>query len=317
MRCHASFALSVTPAHEAIPGSQRTIMPTDDAPFEEKFIVSTDNSTMATLLLTRRAYAQIKKLACSNQTALNISPGEIELTESVIPATQTWEHIMLHVQSMKTLSDGLEIIPGAEKIIVPPYERDWHIPGRIAIAVGVLAAIMVVIGTSHAPPESSLIPGGQTRVPEGMIPNDAITIRNLDGWRLATPADFQADAMGWLRSSGYDGTGKIPGDFSGLGAGNDVAYVLVNEAHHFRVVLISNHVNRFDSEFNTLAAVARIPRNSVQSITWSGSAPHPITSDGLLIVRDAANRASAIALFPVENRVITGMPADYQAVSLR
>lgn len=315
MRAPVSFAFSATPARTAIPEPTRTVMQTGEAPFDDRVTISTDQPTLATLLLTRGNFNHVQKLCCSNQTFLHLLPGEINLTENVIPATQTWQHVMLHVESMKALADAMELIPGSEKIIVPPFERDFQIPGRIAIAVGVLAAIIVVIGSSSTATKPVAPP--QPFVPAGMAPNDALQVHNLENWRLVTADDFNPDTAGWIRSYGIEPSGVIRGDFSGLGHNTDVAYVLVDKARRFRLIIVANHVNRYDSEFDAPAAVTRFPKASANTITWNGPAPRPITADGVLIVRDADDRASGVALFLSRGRLLSGAPADYQAVPLQ
>jgi hypothetical protein len=264
------------------------------------------------LLFTRYTISQVQKLCCSGQTRLNIRPGEIELTEAAIPQPQTWEHVVLHLQSMRILAEAVGAIPGAESIQIFRQARDRHIPGRIAIAIGVMAAVILVVGTTKMDIQPKMETG--PAVPAGVAPNDAVGVRNLNGWRVATAEDFQPDALGWLRSFGAEGNGIIRGDFSGMA---DVAYVLVNDKHQFRVVLIANHTNRYDAQFASLAVVARIPKDSAATIRWNGQPPEAINGDGLLIVKNAQDRGSGVAVFVGPERIASGAPVDYQTVTLR
>jgi hypothetical protein len=246
---------------------------------------------------------------------LHIRTGEIELTEAAIPHPQTWEHVVLHLQSMRALAIAVEAIPGAESVQVFREKKDRHIPGRVAIAIGVIAAVILVVSTSQIDTQPKVEAGPP--VPAGITPNDAINIHNLAGWRLASAEDFQADAVGWLRGFGAEGSGIIKGDYSGMGLGDDVAYVLVNDKHQFRLVVIANHANRYDSQFGKLALVGRIPKDSAASVQWNGSPPGSVLGDGLLIVNNAQDRASGVAVFLGPDRIASAAPADYQAVGMR
>ncbi len=316
MAAQAAFGVSVAPTSVEVADAGRNEIRTGDSAFDNRFSIRTDQPTQVSLLLTRQMLSQVQKLCCSSQTSLQIRPGEIELTEGAIPQPQTWEHIVLHLQSMRALAEAARAIPGGETITVGRYQRDRHIPGRVAIAIGVLAAVIVVVGSSEIEKQPLSVEAGPA-VPAGVAPNDAVSIRNPEGWRVATAEDFPADAQSWARGSGVEISGTVTGDFSGSGRGDDVAYVLTNDKRQFRLVVIANHANRYDAQFGALALVARIPKDSAASVQWNGAPPEGVSGDGLLVVTNSQDRASGIAMFFGTERIGSAAPADYQAVNLR
>jgi len=315
MAAQAAFGVSVAPASVEVADAGHHEIRTGDTAFDNRFSIRTDQPTQVSLLLTRPMLSQVQKLCCSSQTALHMRPGEIELTEGAIPQPQTWEHIVLHLQSMRALAEAARAIPGSETIRVARYQRDRHIPGRVAIAIGVIAAVILVVGSSEVQKQPLTVEAGPA-VPAGITPNDAVNIRNLEGWRVATAEDFPGDARSWIRGAGLEMNGTVTGDFSGNGADNDVAYVLTNDKHQFRLVVIANHATRYDAQFGSLALVARIPKDSAASVQWNGAPPETVNGDGLLVVTNSQDRASGIAMFLGPERIASGAPTDYQAVSL-
>ena len=315
MAAKAAFGVAIFPASVEVADAGHHEIRTGDLAFDNRFSIRTDQPTQVSLLFTRQTVSQVQKLCCSSQTQVNIRPGEIELTETAIPQPQTWEHVVLHLQSMRALAEAVGAIPGAESIQVFRRPRDRHIPGRVAIAIGVIAAVIFVVSTSKIDTQPRVEAGPV--LPAGITPNIALSIPHLEGWQVATPDDFQPGAVDWVRSSGADASGIIRGDFSGTGQGQDVAYVLVNRKHQFRLVVIASHANRYDMLFDTLAVVGRIPKDSAGSIQWSGPPPESASGDGLLIVNNAQDHGSGVALFIGPERIASAAPVDYQTVSLR
>src|SRR4051812_6294205 len=168
MAAKAAFGVAIFPASTDVTDAGHHQIRTGDTSFDNRFSIRTDQPTQVSLLLTRQTLSQVQKLCCSTQTALNIRPGEIELTEAAIPHPQTWEHIVLHLQSMRALAASVEAIPGAESIQVFRLARDRHIPGRVAIAIGVIAAVVLVVGSSRIDTQPKVEP--IPVVPAGIIP---------------------------------------------------------------------------------------------------------------------------------------------------
>ncbi|HWR15843.1 MAG TPA: hypothetical protein VN577_13530 [Terriglobales bacterium] len=315
MRARASFGLSATPISADVPDLGRNEIRSGDSIFDQRFTIRTDQPTQARLLLSRQNLGHLQKLCCSSNTFFNISRGEIELNEMVVPASNTADHLLQHIESIRSLADAIHAIPGSENVRIPEYHRDRHIPLRIALVLGVLTAIIVVVGAARS---SKILPSFAAQsqyVPDGMSPNEAVVINKLEGWRLATMEDLPPEGAGWLRSVGLE-PGKVTGDFSGLGTNNDVAYLLVNDKHHFRLLLIANHAVRYDVEYPNMGAIGRIPKGVVRSTQWNGDAPEAVT-DGLLVIPIPQDRSGAMAMFFGEKGITAGSPQDYQTVSVR
>jgi hypothetical protein len=218
---------------------------------------------------------------------------------------------------MHSVAEVLHAIPGAESVRVPQFKREHHLIGRTAIALGAITAIIFVFAATKAAKQPT-VPAApvQSNVPAGMMPNDAILIKSLAGWRVANISDLPSEGAALMRSSGYD-SGRIPGDFSGTGKDTDVAYLLVNDQHQYRVVVLANRVVRYDFRPGTLAAIGRIPRDAASNIAWNGPAPENVKGDGLLLVTNANERSAGIALFFTADQMISATPEDYQSVVTR
>jgi len=178
-----------------------------------------------------------------------------------------------------------------------------------------IAAVIFVLGSSEIEKKAGIEAGPP--VPAGIAPNDALVMRNLEGWRVATTEDFPPEATTFLNGYGEEARGVIEGDFSGSGRGDDVAYILTNDRHQFRLLVIASHATRYDAEFPSLGFVARIPKDSAGSVQWNGAPPAAMNGDGLLIVTNAQDRASGMALFLGPERIASAAPADFQTLSLR
>jgi hypothetical protein len=141
---------------------------------------------------------------------------------------------------------------------------------------------------------------------------DAHLIPNLETFRLAAAEDFDPGAVSWLRGSGQQAGGKIPGAYFGLGESN--AYVLVEKTNERRVVILAGGELRYNAEYPVVAIAARVPKELIAKINWADSSPPVSDRDGLLIVRAADSPASAVVLFLSGNEVLAVTPADYRQI---
>jgi hypothetical protein len=295
MRCQASFGMSVSPASAEVPDVWRNPIRSGDSVFDQRFTIRTDQPTQARLLLNKQGLAAVQKLCCSNQTFLNISTGEIELNELTIPSPQTASHLWLHVQSMKSIAEVMQAIPGAEKVRIVQMKRERHLLGRTAIVVGAIAAVILVIFSTRATKQTTVIATEKSNVPEGITPNDALLVKNLRGWRLAKFDDLPPEGASLMRANGYTSP-RLTGDFAGVGSDSDVAYLLVKGRNEYRLIIISGRTVRYDLEYGQMAAIGRIPRDAAQMISWNGPAPESISGDGLLVIRKIEDQWRSCAL---------------------
>ena len=314
----ANFTLWMAP-RSADPGEGRATLRTGDSSFDNRFITRSDDPGQARLFLALQSVPKaIHQIACSNGSFLAITPASVEISELEIPAEAVARHVSEHLQSVATLAAALKHMPAADTVKVEPLRKEKRIVGRAAIVVGAITAVVVVIAASQREERKAtpLLVQAQTAA-VGVLPVDASRIAGVDGWRAATADDFDADAAAWLRSAGAVVSGRIPGDFSGRGADQDVAYVLIRTDGMRRIVLIANGENRYDVRYPAIAIAARVPNASLGGVRWVGPAPAEATGDGLLIVRAADDPHSGIVLFLANNRIVTAMPENYQDLTPR
>ncbi len=329
MRAQANFTLSVVPkGARATEG--RVLVQSNDEMFDARFQTRTDHPTQARMLLgSRKMVQQLSKLVCSSRTFFTITTGSLELSELLIPEHNPGNHITEHLKSLGRLAEEVAAMPGAEKIKVERIKRESNKVVRVALAVGIVAAILAVVGAMEAPPPVRAREEGAIVV-EGIPPLDMPQLkgverprRNPDGspqpgvarFRLAGVEDYDAVAVAWLRSNGVAASGRIEADFSGTGSVRDAGYVLIDlETGRRRVAMLASGSNRYDATFPDVALAARVRRAVAGNIQWVGAGPQNPDGDGLLIVRQANDRASGLMLFLQGNQVVSGVPQDWQQV---
>ncbi len=324
MNAQASFTLSVVPkGARATEG--RVLVKSNDEMFDARFHTRTDHPTQARMMLgSKRVVKDLAKLVCSSNTFFTISTGSLELSELVIPEHNTGNHIHDHLKSLGRVAEEVAAMPGAEKIKVERIKTEGNKVLRLALVMGVVAAVIAVVGALEAPPSVRATDLGEIAL-EGVPPVDMPLMRGAerklaDGrsrYRLAGEADFAPAAAAWLRGNRRTASGRVEGSFSGANNGRDAAYVLIDqEDGSRRVALLVNGVNQYDATFPEIAIVARVRRGVVGAIQWKGDAPAAPEGDGLLIVRSATDRASGLILFAKGNRVVSAVPQDYENIIL-
>jgi hypothetical protein len=319
MKAPATFALSCTPRASDAEPEGRVPIKLSDPVFDSRFTTRTDYPLQAKMFLGAgpQVPAAIKKLCSSANTFFSITAGNMELSELVIPPAYAGRHVTEHLQSLRTLARALAEMPGADRVAIKRVPRDRYAVARVAIAIGVIAAIAAVaMATRDMAPGATAIPAAEFTPPEGVLPLDAAAIPNLDGWRLATAEDFDPAAAAWLRAQRIQPAGRFKGRFSPQGGPRDVAYVLRNDAGAWRVVLLADGQNRYDATHDQLAAVARFPAAALAGAQWAGPAPEDVEHDGILLIRRPGDRASGLALFLHGQRLLSAVPANYEALRL-
>ena len=309
----ANFTLWIAP-RSADPGEGRATLRTGDSSFDNRFITRSDDPGQARLFLALQGVAKaIHQIACSNGSFLAITPASVEISELEVPAESVARHVSEHLQSVASLAGALKHMPAADTVKVEPLRKERRILGRAAIVVGALTAVVVVIAATQreARKDQPVLAQAQT-VAAGVLPVDASRIAGVDGWRAATADDFDPDAAAWLRTTGAAVSGRIPGDFSGRGSDQDVAYVLIRSDGVRRIVLIADGENRYDVRYPSIAIAARVPNSTLAAVQWTGPAPANVNGDGLLIVRAADDPHSGLVLFLAEGRIVTAVPENYQ-----
>jgi hypothetical protein len=295
----------------------RVALRANDPALDTRFAIRTDHAAQARLFLGMPAVtAALAQLACSSNTYIAITQGWLELSELEIMQRTLARHLLDHLSAISALEKALHQMPGADTVAVHPLPKERHLAGRAAIALGITAAVLLVIAAARPRPGHSNLSAFVPPQPAGVLPSDARLITNLDGWRAATPDDFNPNAQGWLRSNGVEASGRLRADFSGTGAVEDVAYLLIGPKGERRVILLVQGIDRYDTQYPQIAAAARVPKDKVAQIEWIGSAPEDYQGDGLLLVRNADDVASGLILLLAGHRVVSGVPANYQQVAI-
>jgi hypothetical protein len=320
MSAPATFTLSVVPkGAQATEG--RVLVRTSDDMFDAKFTSRSDHPNQAKIFLGGKTVnAALHKLCCSQKTFFTMTSGSMELSELVIPEPYTAHHILDHLESMRRLAAAAAEMPGAHTVAIHEIQKERAVVGRIAIAVGVLTAILVVVGATRnltSSAKAGPVDPGAATVGRGILPVDAAGIPQSARYRAATENDLNPAGAGFLRQFGEIHAGRVSGNYSGEGSPRDVAYLLVNDTGGYRVVLLVKGVNRLDSEFASVAFIARVPQERVKNIAWANQAP-AATPDGdaLLIVRNADDQTSGNIFYLSGSRLISGAPANFNQVSL-
>jgi hypothetical protein len=259
---------------------------------------------------------ELQKLACSSSTLISLEPGAMELSEPTTPLGSRGRHFLAHMESMSIVARQLSRMPGASRVklerVVPARPT-----GKVVIALLAAAALgLSVFGLAdyqriRRDEGATSTVGGS---PQGIPPDEASQIPNLQGWRLSGVADFDADLAGWLRKSNVVPSGRLEGDFSGT-AGNDHAYLLTNGESHRLLVLVGNQV-KFDETFPAVAIVAKVPSAAIRDVKIDTGSAATGNSDGILLVRERNNVRSGILLSFRGGSPITAVPANYTSIAV-
>jgi hypothetical protein len=204
-------------------------------------------------------------------------------------------------------------------VAIHEIKKEKNLVGRAAIAVGVITAVLVVVGATRNLTSSAkagpVDPGASATGP-GILPVDAMSIPRAGRYRAATENDLDASSAAFLRQFGDLHPGRVPGNYSGENNPRDVAYLLVGDAGSWRVVMLTQGINKFDSEYASVAFVGRVPKDRLSRIPWAQAPTGEPDGDGLLIVRKADDPTSGNVVYLSGGRIRSGAPASYNQVSL-
>jgi hypothetical protein len=312
----ASFQMSVSPKR-ARTAEGRTEIRTTDRSFDAMFTVRSNSPTQAKLFVDRRGVmAELPRLCCSANTYFGVSKGSAELSELVVPKNVR-RHVAEHIRSLKRISDELLQMPFADRVVLRPVKRDRRIVMKLALTIGIAAAVVAVVSSTQQP-SGPLPPQGDTdmQVPAGMIPPDADAISSVYGWHLAQSSELDPDAVAWLNDVGLPVTSRLPIDLRGDGTESDVVYLLINKDGQERLVILLDHKVVSDVKYPFIGILARVPKQNIQSIEWTSSNPGPADGDALLITRVLRDRSSGLLLYRSGGRFVTGTTANYQVLNL-
>ncbi|HZU22731.1 MAG TPA: hypothetical protein VE998_07850, partial [Terriglobales bacterium] len=120
----------------------------------------------------------------------------------------------------------------------------------------------------------------------------------------------------WLHDQNLQGSGKINLDLSGSGL-TAVAYALVRpEPRTMRIVMLENHDVAYDVSYGAVAAAVRVPAQALSQVEWAIAPSAQPDGDGLLLVMNPDDPASAIVLYSHAGRVLSAAPANFHSIPL-
>jgi hypothetical protein len=317
MQAPVSFTFSVVPKGERATEG-RVLVRTGDDMFDARFAARTDHPTQAKMLVSSKTMrTHMEKLCCSSKSFLTMVTGSIEVSELIIPGPYTARHVLDHVESMSILAAEVDDIPGAEKVKIQEYKREKSTPlVKIALVVGALVAIAAVFAGRPGTEITQTSAAAGVVHAEGVWDSDAAQMTKLAGWHAISESDFNADVVGWMRASGISPAGRIELDLDGA-APSDTVYCLGRDDDQSkRIVMLQNGAKVLDSVMQNVVGVVRIPKSSLETITWSLKPTAASDGDAVMIINRVNDKTSATILYRSGNLVISGRPESYQAVNL-
>ena len=207
-------------------------------------------------------------------------------------------------------SSGAAAFPAVHEEIAKLTPKRWRALSRPTIVLaGMTGLIFLFLFVARSDKSKSRSAPATRAIFQDVALEQARLIPGIENYRLATPADFDPDAVFWVKNSGQKVSGEIPGAFSAFGQSQ--AYVLVGKDAKWRIVILANGKLRCDAQYRSVAVVARVPKHAIEKIIWADRPPVGSEGDGLLVVRTANDPGSAIVLFLREDEVVSATPAGY------
>jgi len=293
---------------------------TNDNSFEARFVTRTDNPTQAKMYLgSKGVLSELGKLGCSSKGFVTFTTGSIEQSEALVPTPNTGKHIQEHLQSLEQLAKELARMPFADRVELKTLKRERRLVLKTVIVAGIIAALVGIITAAQQPRELPLPQAGsQSRLAEGVMPNDALLMGSLTDWRAATTTDLDPDAAAWARGFGQRDSGRLTLNLdSSSKATKDIAYLLVNEKDgQRRIVLLADGKTRYDVKYSYIGLLAVIPRANISKIQWGSRQPEDPDGDAILLIRKPQDRSSGLIMYFSDGKLVSGVPSDYQSINL-
>ncbi len=319
MQAPVAFTFSVVPKGERATEG-RVLVRTGDEMFDARFAARTDHPTQAKMMLgSRQMRFHMEKLCCSSKSFLTLTTGLIEQSELVIPTPYTVKHILDHVDSMAVLASGAEDIPGADAVKITPYQREHtSYVARAALAAGALATIIAVFAIQPRPAQADISNLKSEQLSEGIMPKDVPLIPFVNQWRATNENDYPEEIASWLKSSGATLEGRINFKMQAEDALDSTAYILVpqTEKSGRRVVVISHNQKVYDSQYPTGVALVRVPQSELKNIQWKLAPRAESPGDALMVIKQDDAGFSGAVIFSADGHFQSGVPENFQNVSL-
>jgi len=313
----ATFDLVIVPKDSPVTEGGQAVRTGNDQ-FDAKWVVRTTQPTQARIFVAgNTAMAQIRKLCCSSKTYVNLERGALEISELTIPEGSPSRHLIDHMESMAIVGKQLALMPGAGQVKVERVSAPRptnKVLGVVIAIVAVCTGIVALANYEHSKGMDASVGAGGS--PVGIPSDEALYIPNLQGWRLAARPDFDPALVDWMKQSNAQPAGRLEGDFSGGGAGNDHAYLLVNATGAHRLVVMTGKDVKFDQPFGVVQLVAKVPKSSIRDIKINTGSPATGNADGILLVMNKDDLHSGLVLSFNGSSPVTAVPENYKSTSL-
>jgi hypothetical protein len=317
MSAHSNLMLSFMPKAARSTEGKFPVRTPDDM-FNVRFDTRSDHPTSANLFLDgRRVMPVVNKLCRSSQHYLHVVTGMIEYSDMNLPDSRNVLAVMGDLTLLGSLAQDLAVMPGAESVKIESMRRHHGLLVRTAMAVGIIGVLAAILMAARPRNEGAVPAFEYQRFPAGVWPVDAVKIHDIQKWALMDGDDFDPSGAAWLRSLGVNAAGRMPGDFCGDGENNgDVAYLLRSSDGGRRLVVLCRGTVHYDAQFPKVVLAARVPKQPRNTLAWVGQPLEDPQHDGILLVKDADDRASGLVFYLNESkdgiRIINGAPKDYQ-----
>lgn len=312
MRISSNLHLSMMPknAVEAEVGTKVALSPW----LERRFTAKSKTPGDVDLLLKHsQAMSILPRLCSSSNTSLRISPGQLELTEAMIPESPL-TRVFEQLTEIRHLQRAMQSLPGADtlKVVTIPREHSsWTL--RAAMVAGIIvAALCISASMKERPP----VMAAASQPSSGIASSDKPLIPFADKWHLADNSDFDPAFSNFVADSGQRLTSRIVFDPDGTGD-SGVAYLLTNDAGQKRLVMIVNHHSVLDTSFPQIAGVTRVrspyfgnPKQDENERTTQTS------GQAILLVRNVEDTKSAVLFYLQNGTLQSKAPSDYRNVQL-
>lgn len=325
----ANFRFSAMPARSgSVHGRVRLFA--DDESLNALFAFRADDPVQAKMFMgSPRVTPALQRLGRTPASFLVISAGQMESGEMNPPAAESPTHALDHLQTMAELIAVMREMPGAQAVRLKPVGRPRRWAMRGAIVIGILVAAAAVLIEFRPGANLAAQSPVAAATQNGIAAADAPHIPAISGWEVAKPSDFDPAGITWLQNQGRSPEARLEGNFC---PGQDgVAYLLVSRnqqppgalpsagiaaATGNRLVVICAGESVYDVKYSHIGLVARIPRESMTSISWLAAPPEAADGDGLLVSRAPDDPASGWILFFRGRRLISGVPLNYEMLKV-
>lgn len=294
-----------------------------DARLMSRFRLTTNSSPLEVnaILASPAVQAELSKIM-DPQNHLALKNRNLEVAEAVIVPEHLAARTLNCVRGMTRIAaEATGVQAGSGVVPASPKRRtNWFRIGYVAASAMILATIGVADVVAHRPAPVKAQTPAAVAIPE--IPgNLAKQIPELQGWHIATSADFDSSAVAWLAQQGEQPSGQIEINLND--ESQAVVYVLkrpqgAQGRNVNRVVLFMGDQKRFDAELPEIDVVGRISKDRISAIEWRDRITNVAPSgDGLILVQRYRDPGSALVFFATGSRLLTAVPKDFRPINLQ